>query len=299
MIESSEFTGTPEGDALIRVSISNCTTTHGPWYLLVFHFKVRGYFSVKVLAPAATLALILLCHTTLLHGQTDVEAKAAAASQSLVKKHVAWETKLTSPGASISAKEVGRQGSSVQYYLYVSGLPPDKLYTVMTWPVGEPNPSTMMEGASLGKDGIVICAGRTPQQCGDPSTKDDPIGFAFNPAKGEPCRLALVAQNDRAAIVIVPDPIVARNKGCTLSAERLLPRFELAYFTGSGFPANTEVSFDGESYGEKHSVKTKTDSEGKLQFAIMPAVTGHDKGTTVVKTAGVNCSLSVKFDWGN
>lgn len=38
------------------------------------------------------------------------------------------------------------------------------------------------------------------------------------------------------AFVIVPDPIFARDKGCTLSVERLLPHFELAYFTGTGFP---------------------------------------------------------------
>ena len=63
--------------------------------------------------------------------------------------------------------------------------------------------------------------------------------LAFNPRKGEPYRLALVAADDRVAVVIVPDPITGRHTGCTLSVERLLPRFELAYFrTGCHRSAN-------------------------------------------------------------
>jgi hypothetical protein len=156
-----------------------------------------------------------------------------------------------------------------------------------------------MEGVSLGKDGIVVCAGRTREQCGDSSKKDDPIDFTFNPAKGEPYRIALTAGDYRVAIVIVPDPIVAKDKGCTLTVERLLPHFELAYFTGSGFPANSDVSFEGQSYDEKHPVKTKADSEGNIQFALLPFVSGRHKGTTTVKGVGMTCSPLLKFDWGS
>ena len=131
-----------------------------------------------------------------------------------------------------------------------------------------------MEGVSLGKGGIVICAGRMPEQCRDSSAKDDPIDFAFNPAKGEPYRLALVAGEYRVAIVIVPDPILAKDKGCTLSVERLLPRFELAYFTGQGFPANIEASFDAQ-YTMKsirsRLRRTVTDVCGLLLCRLSPA----------------------------
>jgi hypothetical protein len=145
---------------------------------------------------------------------------------------------------------------------------------------------------------MVICAARTPEQCGDPSKKDDPIDFGFNPTKGEPYRLALVSGEHRAAIVIVPDPIVAQDKDCTLSVERLLPGFELAYFSGSGFPPNNEATFDSESYSERHPIRAKADNEGHIQFAIMSGVTGHQKGTTTVKGIGMKCSPSLQFDWG-
>jgi hypothetical protein len=149
----------------------------------------------------------------------------------------------------------------------------------------------------LGKDGIVICAGRAEGQCGDPSKPDDPIEFTFNPVKGEPFRIALVSGENRATIVIVPDPISAKDKGCTLNVERLLPHFELAYLSGSGFPPDTEINFASQSYDEKHALNTKTDSSGNLQFALMPAVAGHKKGTTTVKAVGA-CSPSLKFEWG-
>jgi hypothetical protein len=69
-----------------------------------------------------------------------------------------------------------------------------------------------------------MCAGRTPEQCGDPSTKDDPIEFTFSPAKGEPYRLALVSGDNKATIVIVPDPITATDKRCTLNVVALCLR---------------------------------------------------------------------------
>jgi len=248
-------------------------------------------------APATNLLFLLIFFPTLIHGQTDVEARAAETSQALVKAHVAWKTKLSSPGASVRVEEVEREGPIVRYNVYVSGLPTDELYSVLSWPVNQSKPSSLMEGVSVGKGGIVMCAGRTPEQCGDSSKKDDPIDFTFNPAKGEPYRIALTSGEHRVAVVIVPNPIITKDKGCTLSVERLLPHFELAYFTGSGFPPNSDVSFDGQSYDEKHPVKTKADSEGNIQFALMPFVSGHDKGTTTIKGIGT-CAPSVKFDWG-
>ena len=187
----------------------------------------------------------------------------------------------------------------MKYHPRAIGLPTDELYTVMSWPVTQATPSPDMEGVTIGKDGTLMCGARAPEQCGDGSKKDDTIDFVFDAAKGEPYMLALVSGEHRAAVVIVPDPITGKDKSCTLSVVRLLPKFELAFFTGDGFPPNADATFDSESYGEKHPVATKADSEGNVQFALMPAVTGHKKGTTVVKGVGMKCAPSIKFDWGD
>lgn len=152
--------------------------------------QVKREGTMKIFfAPAASVVLLIMYFPALSYGQANVEARADEISQSLVKGHVAWKTKLSSPGVSIQAKESGRQGSLVTYNLYVSGLPSDQMYAALTGPIGQAKPSPLMEGVSIGKGGVVMCAGRTPEQCSGEG-KDDPIDFTFNPTKGEPDRVA-------------------------------------------------------------------------------------------------------------
>ena len=247
-------------------------------------------------ASLLLLVLVSVLAPRSLYSQSDINP--AQIAQTLVRAHIGWRTRLPSPNTSLQAKEVEREGSVVRYNLYVSGLPTDKLYSVLSWPVGQAKPSTVFQGLSIGKGGLVICAGRTPGQCVDASEKDGPVDFTFNPAKGEPYRLALYSGDYRAAIVIVPDPIIGEDKGCSISVERLLPHFELAYLSGTGFSPNGDVKFDGESYGEKHAISAKADSQGNFSAALLPAVAGHQKGTTTLKGVGMSCSPSLKFDWG-
>ncbi len=157
----------------------------------------------------------------------------------------------------------------------------------------------MMEGTSLGKDGVVSCTGRQEGECNDPSNEDHGIvDLAFNPAKGEPYRLALVSGDQRAAVVIIPDPIIGRDKECTLNAVRLTAHFEVAYLTGSGYPPGTQASFDSESLKEKHAITTSVDDGGNIRFAMLPSVAGHTKGNMRVKGVGMSCSPALQFDWG-
>ncbi len=257
---------------------------------------------MKAIAGILVLtALTFPCIPVPAWAQDSTEARAAQLAQSLITQHEAWRSKLSTPGASIQARESGREDGNVLYWLYVTGLPADQLYTVLTWPVTQSKPSTQLEGVSLGKDGLVSCTGRLPGECDDPDTSPKDHGtvdFAMHPVKGEPYRFAVVNGDSRATIIIVPDPIAAKDKGCTLEVVRLTPGFELAYFTGSGYPPNAEVTFEGESYGEKHQVKTKADSEGTVHFAIMPSVAGHSGGTTRMAATGLACAPKLKFDWG-
>jgi hypothetical protein len=248
----------------------------------------------------ATLAIAFISGPAC--AQDTSEAQAAQIAQTLVKQHEAWRSKLSSPGASIQAKESGRENGTVAYRLYVTGLPSEKLYTVLAWPVTQTKPSTAFEGVSLGKDGLISCTGRLPGECNDKDSSpadQGAVDFAFQPAEGEPFRIAVVNGDSRATIVIVPEPIAAKDKGCTLEAVRLTPGFELAYFTGSGYSPNAEVAFDSESYGEKHSVKTTANGAGEIHFAVMPFVVGHSGGTTKIAGTGSACAPKLKFDWGH
>ena len=226
------------------------------------------------------------------------EAHAQDEARRLVKAHIAWTAMLPTHGATIEARRMPDKGSRADYRLYVTGVPPGQIYTVMTWPVSRSKPGNVMDGATLGSDGLVMCAGRTQEECGDPSKKDDPVDFLFDVAKGEPYRIAMVSAGSRATIVIVADPITAVDQGCELDVERLLPHFELAFFSGSGFAPNSEVEFSSQSYDERRPLKVMSDAKGHVQFSVLPFVAGHGKGTTTVKTVGTKCSLTLSFDWG-
>ena len=95
----------------------------------------------RVFVSVASVGLLLAFASILCVGQSDIETRAAALSKALVNGHIAWRTKLSSGGASIEAKEAERQSGFVKYYLLVSGLPTDELYSVMSWPVLSALPS--------------------------------------------------------------------------------------------------------------------------------------------------------------
>jgi len=243
---------------------------------------------------ALGLFLFLVCRG---QAQSADAVRPEDLAQKLAKAHAGW-TNVSSPGASIEAKEVLRQGSTVKYRFFVHGLPTNELYSLYSWPVNAREPAAQMGGISVGKDGLLVCAGRFPGQCGDASNPDDPIQFTFSPGEAEPYRLAFVSATAKVAMVLVPNPIEGKDKTCVLAVVRLLPNFELAYLTGKGFAPHTKVEFDSQSYDEKHRLEATTNVDGNLEFALMPFVAGHKKGTTSVKTLGAACSPMVSFDWG-
>jgi len=106
---------------------------------------------------------------------------------------------MSTPGVSAEIREVSRANSNgrleVQYHVFVTGAPKDQNYTMVSWPINARGPSALMEGLSLLKDALISCAGRTPEQCGDPNKKDDPVELTFYSATGEVFRMALISQD--------------------------------------------------------------------------------------------------------
>src|SRR5260370_39714250 len=116
----------------------------------------------------------------------------------------------STPGTSVDLREVLRttdQGKlMVQYHVFVKGAPQNQLYTSFQWPVTDQAPSESTAGLTLAQDGLVLCAGRTPDQCRSPTGKDDPVEFTFVPERGETFRLALVSpdQKTKEFFAVVP-----------------------------------------------------------------------------------------------
>jgi len=209
---------------------------------------------------------------------------------------------MVAPGISIRAKEVSRRGKSgkdlvVQYQIFVTGVPPDTLFKYIDWPVNAEKPSARLEGISVGKDGLLTCAGRTAEQCGNPKNPDDPIEFTSIPLKGEPSRLAFISSDFKIGIVIVPDPVEATDKGCTLTAKRLTKPFDLAFISGTGYAPNSDIHYTVSSEMLSDFV-VKSDDSGTIRVSVIPFPGNKKQGTARVKISEPKCSPEISWEWG-
>lgn len=197
-----------------------------------------------------------------------------------------------SPGAHLEAKEVARAnngGLVVSYELYADGFTGDR-FDLLAVPI-TPEPKFVSAGSDLmlAKDGKVL------------DGPNDPRTLIFpNFVPGEPSRLGLVSKDgkERAFVNIVPNPIKTNDHGCSLSVIRVLPRFELAFVEGTGFPPNADVDFEVNSLGEVHTGKLKSDSTGYLSTAVMPFVKDKSQGQVKLIATAPQCKPKVSFHWG-
>jgi hypothetical protein len=215
-----------------------------------------------------------------------------------------WGEKMSTPGLTAEMREVKRTSDGgrllVQYHIYIKGAPREQSFTAISWPINAREPQEVISGITLASDGLAVCAGRKPDQCGSEDKKDDPIGFTFIPAKAEIYRIALISQDQKTKIFLkaVPDPILKNNRGCTLEAIRLLPKFEIAMLAGKGFKPNEDLEFTSNSSGENRNSKAKADANGDYLMALLPFVAGKNKGKTDITLSSPICSPAVSFNWG-
>jgi hypothetical protein len=226
------------------------------------------------------------------------------------------------PGVSIEAREVYRSGIAgtdlqVRYNIYVKGVPPDTIFRQLQWPVDRDKPIGGFTGITLNPEGLMICAGHTPEQCHNGTAFDAPVQFTrMKPLRGEPMRSIFIAPNLKIPISMVPDPIQSEDKGCKLSAVRLTGKFELALIEGSGFPSNSNVHLhrtnaDGKSIvavigddGMPFALFTapdlvlKSDSSGAIQTVAPNNTSNFASGKDTVEVTGPGCNPKVTYDWG-
>ena len=249
------------------------------------------------------LPLLILGSTVGIATAQDQQAQSRIGErvQHLMSIEVGFE-QMVPPGMSIEAKEVSRKGTSgknliVQYHVFVKGVPPNTLFKAFNWPPNAEKPSVILEGISVGKDGVLMCAGRMPEQCGDPKKPDDPIEFTVLPLKGEPSRFAFVSPDIRIGTVIVADPIEAKDKACTISLVRLTKPFDLAFMSGSGYSPNADVHYTVSGEMTSNFV-IRADSKGTIRVGVIPYPGEKKQGTATVKINEAACSPQASWEWG-
>ncbi|HEX5423993.1 MAG TPA: hypothetical protein VFW94_10615, partial [Candidatus Acidoferrales bacterium] len=168
---------------------------------------------------------LLVCATGFAQQPSELLTRAKQEATRLANIQRDWGPKLNSPGVGISLKEMGRQktdkGTAVRYRIFATGFPPDGTYSLNTLDLNL-NASTALEGITLDKSGLAICAGR-PGTCSS-GAPDDPIDLEILAARGEPKRFGFVSQDGttKAFISVIPFPIVGTDHGCSAEAILLL-----------------------------------------------------------------------------
>lgn len=257
---------------------------------------------------AALLALFLNASTAAAQQANRRTATQDSASdltnQRLNTTNAFLNNKSTRVGVTGELREVGRDSmggvTMVRYAVLIHGVSPDQLFSIYAWPVTKETAKRVMDGVSTAADGMVICGGRKKDQCGTPDKPDDGVILAFPAAVAEPIRLALIAADKSVTLMLgdVPLPLQAVEKGCSVEAIRLTPKWELVMVRGRGFKPNEPLHWTSDSAGEHLQNELTANAQGEVVSAVLPYVKGKETGTTTVRIAGSACSPQVSFEWG-
>jgi hypothetical protein len=213
-----------------------------------------------------------------------------------VNFHRAWDKQMNAPGPKLRGVEMRRQksrdGIVVAYEFQTEGMRSGIGYDLMTMPTMA---SRFEDLQSFGEVLVDEKNGRVTDGPNDPRTMILP-----HPAPGEPFRFALFSKNGtyKVFVTLLPNPVEGSDNGCKVSVVRLMRSFELAFIQLSGFPPETDVAMHGNSEGEVHDHKMKTNADGYSDSAVLPFKLGKSKGKIDLQFTASKCAPKVSFKWG-
>ena len=73
-----------------------------------------------------------------------------------VRLHEEWGERTSTPGTSLTIKEISRGDDGYKFRLFVSGVPTNSVFTLIVWPNTQRGPSEVMEGIALDPTGMAI-----------------------------------------------------------------------------------------------------------------------------------------------
>jgi len=212
-----------------------------------------------------------------------------------VKQIVNWGEPISTRGAKLEIREAKRGEKDGKLLItddfYVTGAPSGQLYTLFQYPITVPEPVVALPDVSFDATGR-LCV-KKAKEC------SPPVRISFLPEKGEPFRFILISKNGKTSIaaLVVPNPIIGTDQGCSVEAVRVTPNFDIALLRGKGFKPGEEPAYESNSAGEQLHGTVQIDKAGEFTLVLFPAVTGKAEGSDTVTVKSALCNPSVSFNW--
>lgn len=291
------------------MSIVNIETYGSAWQArrLCRSFRLPGFISsskvydesealvVQRFGLAQTNRLVLLAMVVCFSCQAQDQNELGK----LVKSVSGWGEELNSSAsirleAHLMTKQA-RNGADYGFYdFYLTGAPADQTYTIFQWPLDKSQPEKVMPTYISGKGRLCMHA----EGCHDSSGPYVLLALLSFP--GLPHRIGIASEDKKykAVVMVVPDPILAKDKGCSVEVVRVREDFSLALFRAKGFQPDEEIKYTSNSEEEEIKGSLKADSQGAFSITIGPVAKGKTKGTDKVDFKASGCSPSVSYHWG-
>jgi hypothetical protein len=236
-----------------------------------------------------------------------------ASSQSAAQEHLQMASKLAeqqrvwdeiaSHEGNLVMKESSRTKTAtatvITYDLFAPALPKDKRYTLVRWPLNG-GMQAVRTGVTLDGEGRLLCAGKTPEECKVREGESPQIAVKITFAKGEVSRWALMSEDQasKALASLVPFPLVAQEKGCTLEAKLVTSDARVLMVNASGLPASGDVPIASSSAGVVASTTWHMNDKGMLNAVVVTEVPGKDGGDFSLQLKGPTCEPAISLKWG-
>lgn len=201
--------------------------------------------------------------------------------------------------AQFDKRKIG-DGNFIVYRAYAPGIPTGQRYSLIQWTVGE-SLQSVTDDVWVNDRGLLMCSKPAKEQLNaDSVPTENEVDFVVQAGRGEPKRFALISEDHRTIIpgTLVPYPLEAKDKTCSVQALLASPQGEAFLLEGSGFAPQVEVKLDSVSAGEHQTGAFQSSPTGQLTTTVFPFVEGKDRGIAEIHLSTPDCSLNVKLPWG-
>jgi hypothetical protein len=188
---------------------------------------------------------------------------------------------------------------TARYRVYAEGAPENKVYAFGSWSMTN-SPTTDPRDIYLNGQGLLMLHKPKPEQALSFTAGDDEYDVMVVTDSAMPTRY-LLSSRDRQLMIygtLVPNPVVAEDKGCRLEARIAQPDATTVLIIADRFTAKAKIPVVLESEGSSTTMTISTNAEGHGVIAVFPYVAGIAQGTLKASAEGNGCLPYVVLPWG-